>query len=232
MFASQLTGWSPNDNYYSTSKSLAGPWSAWKEFADSASNTYASQTSFVLPLGDGVVYMGDRWHSENLVRSTYVWLPLQISGSTARMANAVNWILDPDTGASRGGPEESAYEGETAKLVNGARSQACSSCSGSKAIGYLGGVSSGSATFSNMQSSATTRTTMRIKHLNGDKSPRYANISTNGKSQRVAFLPHGEASTASSVVHVDLKQGVNEVRISGIDQGWGPDIDRIFVPIR
>ncbi|CCO30579.1 hypothetical protein BN14_04609 [Rhizoctonia solani AG-1 IB] len=30
MFASQLTGWNTNDNMYSTSTSLSGPWSSWK----------------------------------------------------------------------------------------------------------------------------------------------------------------------------------------------------------
>lgn len=231
MFASQLTGWSPNDNYYSTSTSLSGPWSSWQKFADSGSNTYASQTSFVLSVGDGYVYMGDRWHSENLMRSTYVWLPVEISGTTASMKNAVNWILDPGTGASRAGPKENMYEGETAELANGAISQACSSCSGSKAIGYIGGVPSGSATFSKVESSATTRTTVRIKHLNGDKQQRYAAISVNGKSQRAAFLPDGGGGPASSVVHVNVEQGVNEVKVGGVDEGWGPDIDRVFVPV-
>ena len=176
--------------------------------------------------------MGDRWQSENLMRSTYVWLPLQISGTTASMKNTVNWILDPNTGATTSGPEETSYEGENANLTDGAKSQACSTCSGSKAAGYIGGTASGTIAFPNIQSSATTRTTMRIKHLNGDKGQRYANISVNGKTQRVAFLPHGGGDPASSVVHVDLKQGSNEVKVSGINGGWGPDIDRIFVPVR
>jgi hypothetical protein len=230
MFASQLTGWNPNDNYYSTSTSLSGPWSSWKKFADSGSNTYASQTTFILPVGDSYIYMGDRWHSENLMRSTYVWLPLQISGTTASMKNTVNWILDPVTGATSAGPEENSYEGENANLANGAVSQACSSCSASKAAGYIGGPPSGSATFPNVQSPTTTRTTLRIKHLNGDSSQRYANVSVNGKTQRVAFLPHGGGSPASSVLHVDLVQGANEIKITGINGGWGPDVDRIFVP--
>lgn len=31
--------------------------------------------------------MGDRWVSSNLMRSTYVWLPLTISGTTASMVS-------------------------------------------------------------------------------------------------------------------------------------------------
>ena len=231
MFASQLTGWNPNDNYYSTSTSLSGPWSAWKKFADSGSNTYASQTTFVLPVGNSFMYMGDRWHSENLMRSTYIWLPLQISGTTATMKNAVNWIINPSTGAMTAGPTENSYEGESATLASGARTISCSSCSGSQSAGYIGGTSSGVITFANAQYSATTRTTLRIKYLNGDSSQRYADVTVNGKMQKVAFVPHGGGDPGSSVVHVDLKQGSNEIKIAGNNGGWGPDIDRVFVPV-
>lgn len=229
MFASQLTGWNPNDNYYSTSTSLAGPWSGWKKFADSGSNTYASQTTFVLPVGDKFMYLGDRWVSSNLMRSTYVWLPLTIDGTTASMKNSVNWILNPNTGSMTAGPSENTYEGEAATLSGGARSVSCSGCSGGNAAGYLGSSSDGTAFFANVQSSATTRTTIRVKHMNGDSSQRFANVSVNGKSQRVAFLPNGGSEPGSSVVHVDLKQGANEVKFSGTG-GWGPDVDRLMVP--
>lgn len=229
MFASQLTGWDPNDNYYSTATSLSGPWSGWKKFADSGSKTYNSQTTFVLPVGDQFVYLGDRWVSSNLMRSTYIWLPLKIEGTTATMKNSVNWVINPSTGATSSGPSENQYEGESATLSNGARSVSCSGCSGGKSAGYIGGASSGTVVFGNVQSSATTRTTLRIKHLNGDSSQRVADVSVNGQSQRVAFLPHGGGDPGSSVVHVNLRQGSNEVRISGSGT-WGPDVDRLMVP--
>ena len=229
MFASQLTGWDPNDNYYSTATSLSGPWSGWKKFADSGSNTYASQATYVLPVGDQFMYMGDRWQSANLMRSTYVWLPLKIEGTTASMKNSINWVLDAKSGSMTSGAAENQYEGESATLSNGAKSQSCSGCSGGKAAGYVGGSTGGTVVFSNVQSSANTRTTLRIKHLNGDKSQRVAEVSVNGKTQKVAFLPHGGSDPASSVVHADLKQGANEVKIS-IQGEWGPDVDRLLVP--
>ncbi|KAH7401747.1 galactan 1,3-beta-galactosidase [Phaeosphaeria sp. MPI-PUGE-AT-0046c] len=230
MFASQLTGWNPNDNYYSTSTSLSGPWSGWKKFADSGSNTYASQTTFVLPVGNNnFVYMGDRWVSDNLMRSTYVWLPMKIEGTSASVKNAVNWVLDAKSGSSASGPEEKQYEGESGTLSNGAKVQSCSGCSGGNAVGYLGGSSGGSVVLGNVQSGVAGRTTLRLKHLNGDKSQRVADVSVNGKTQRVAFLPHGGGDPASSVVHVDLKQGSNEVKIS-MQGSWAPDVDRLMVP--
>ncbi|KAF2131272.1 carbohydrate-binding module family 35 protein [Dothidotthia symphoricarpi CBS 119687] len=229
MFSSQLTGWNANDNMYSTATSLSGPWSAWKKFADSGSNTYSSQTTFVLPIGDNFMYMGDRWVSDNLMRSTYVWLPLQISGTTATMKNAVNWVVDPASGSMTGGPSETQYEGESATLSNGARSISCSTCSNSNAAGYIGGASQGMVVFSNVNSAATTRTTIRIKHLNGDSAQRYADVSVNGKTQRLAFLPHGGGDPASSSLHADLKQGANEIKVA-IAGTWGPDVDRLMVP--
>lgn len=229
MFSSQLTGWDLNDNYYSTATSLSGPWSGWKTFADSGSKTYSSQTSFVLPVSDRFLYMGDRWVSGNLMRSTYVWLSLKIEGTTATVKNSVNWVLDPTSGSMTAGPSENSYEGESATLSGGAKSQTCSGCSGGRSAGYVGGPAGGAVMFSNVQSAATTKTTLRIKHLNGDNSQRVADVSVNGKTQRVAFLPHGGGDPASSVLHVDLKQGSNEVKITST-RGWGPDIDRLMVP--
>jgi hypothetical protein len=229
MFASQLTGWNPNDNYYATATSLSGPWSGWKKIADSGSNTYSSQTTFVLPVGDSFMYMGDRWVSDNLMRSTYVWLPLTISGTTASMKNAVNWILNPSTGTATAGPSENQYEGESATLDNNARVITCSSCSGGKAAGYIGGPDSGTVVFANVVSDAATRTTIRIKHLNGDRAQRVADVSVNGKTQRLTFLPHGGGEPGSSVLNLDLKKGNNELKITGTG-GYGADVDRLMVP--
>ena len=80
-------------------------------------------------------YMGDRWVSSNLMRSTYVWLPLTLSGTTATLVNPspppsappfffakadsyhqnnqVNWVLSPNGNAGWSpGPSETTYEAE------------------------------------------------------------------------------------------------------------------------
>ncbi|KAF9730425.1 galactan 1,3-beta-galactosidase [Paraphaeosphaeria minitans] len=148
--------------------SILCPWSAWKTFADSGSKTYSSQTNYILPVGNNFMYMGDRWFSSNLMRSTYVWLPLAISTTTASMSNAVNWTVDASSGSITSGPSESTYEGESATLAGGAKKVSCAGCSGSNAAGYIGGSDNGAVTFSNVQSSATTRTSIRVKYC---KSP-------------------------------------------------------------
>jgi hypothetical protein len=138
---------------------------------------------------------------------------------------------DAHTTSQTSAPAETIYEGESATLSGGAKSVSCSACSTGKAAGYIGGTNNGAVTFSNIQLSAATRTTIRIKYQNGDKSQRFADISVNGAAaQRIAFLP-ASGDPGSSSINVDLKAGANEVKIAGIGGGaWGPDVDRLMVP--
>lgn len=63
------------------------------------------------------------------MRSTYVWLPLTISGTTASMPNNyVNWVVNVSTGAMGAGPSENWYEAESATLSGAA---VVASCTGS-----------------------------------------------------------------------------------------------------
>ncbi|KAF2137913.1 carbohydrate-binding module family 35 protein [Aplosporella prunicola CBS 121167] len=226
LFASSLSGWDPNDNVYATATSLSGPWSDWANFADKGSNTYSSQTTYILPLGTSAIYMGDRWHSSALETSTYVWLPLEIDGTSASMKNHVNWVVDAAGGTWAAGPEETQAEGEDAELSSGAKAVDCEGCSGGQAAGYIGGSGGGTASF-NVSSQKDTRTTVRIKYKNGDGASRHASVA----GQTVAFLPTS-GEPGSSVVHLDLKAGENSVLVEGVEGGeWGPDVDRLMVPV-
>ncbi|KAI0015134.1 galactan 1,3-beta-galactosidase [Xylariomycetidae sp. FL0641] len=236
MFGSQLTGWDPNDNLYSTATSLAGPWSDWQLFAEEGSNTYASQTNYVLPLGgDGsgaAVYLGDRWVPDNLMRSTYVWLPLTLDGATASLANHVNWVPDVAAGTWAAGPQETAPEAEDAALAGGALVVACSGCSGGSAVGDVGGAANGTVTFAGVRSDAA-RSTLRVHYANGDGAQRRAAVAVNGVVQTLAFLPSGDGMTsASSVLHADLHAGeANEIVFYAFADEYGPDLDRVMVPV-
>lgn len=102
IFCSHLTGWDTNDNQYATAPSPAGPWSALKGFAPAGSHTFNSQTTFVLPVAGKksttYIYMGDRWQPKDLVHSTYIWLPLTISGTSVSMEWHDRWSLDAASG--------------------------------------------------------------------------------------------------------------------------------------
>ncbi|RSM01936.1 hypothetical protein CEP52_008277 [Fusarium oligoseptatum] len=109
LFASQLTAWELNDNMYTTSTSLTGPWEPWKLFAEAGTATYGSQVTFVLDLGSSVLYMGDRWEYPPLPRSTYVWLPLSIKDRTVALENVDSFILDVATGETRSSMPSTTY---------------------------------------------------------------------------------------------------------------------------
>jgi len=102
LFGSHLTGWSTNDNQYSTSSSMTGPWSSWKSFAPSGTNTCNSQTAFILPVvgssSTTYVLLADRWNSGTLADSRYIWLPLTISGTTVSTTCLTSWNIDTSTG--------------------------------------------------------------------------------------------------------------------------------------
>lgn len=102
LFGSHLTGWSTNDNQYSTASSMTGPWSNWKSFAPSGTNTCNSQTAFILPVvgssATTYVLLADRWNSGTLADSRYIWLPLTISGTTVSTTCLTSWKIDTSTG--------------------------------------------------------------------------------------------------------------------------------------
>lgn len=241
LFASHLSGWNPNDNVYTYSESLSSGWSDWATFATVGSDTYSSQTNFILPVSDNLtVYLGDRWVSDNLMASTYVWLPLSFSSNTTTvtMSDYVNWVPNVASGGGwTAGPTENNPEGENATLAGGAKVVTCSGCSGGEAAGDIGGSSGGSVTFDgvvNGAAAATTTTTIRIKYENGDSTQRYANVSCNGVEQTLAFLPtaSGNGTPGTSVLTCGLAEGSdNVVVISQSDGSYGPDVDRLMVPV-
>ncbi len=98
--ASGATGWNPNPLTYYTADDILGTWIRGVDpddphetvqyntipeggdgllaVGDVRRTTFGSQSTHVLPLGDGrFVYMGDRWNA-GAADSTYVWLPLVV----------------------------------------------------------------------------------------------------------------------------------------------------------
>ena len=202
---------------------------------------YTSQTSYILPIGgdsgSGAFYLGDRWVPSNLAASTYIWLPLNIDGETVSMDDFVSWVPNVD-GAAAGEewaapPAETQYEAEAAAYGGAARDVSCGSCSGGTAAGYIGGPDGGSGSFGGIQSDVDGLTTVRVKFLNGDAATRYADAVVNGGApQRLAFV-QATGNPASSVLNAQLRRGSdNTIVIQGLGDGsWGPDVDRLMVPV-
>ncbi|KAG9085465.1 hypothetical protein FRC06_003594 [Ceratobasidium sp. 370] len=256
LFGSHPDYWNPNDNEYSTSKSISGPWSPWKKFAPEGQRTFRSQATFVLPLGnDKFMYMGDRWDGQvpawkpqYLLRSTYIWLPLEISGTTASMNKWYDsWVPNIDSGSMAPVSREKWYEAESAKISGSAKTVGCGGCSGHSAVGWIGGSGGGTVTFDNIMSDSDVRTTLRIQTTNGDRVLDDTTVTVGGTKQVISVLrvrsmtvaingvvqvlsvPPSDSGVqpAPLALNVDLKRGNNTITISGSGGEYAPDIDAI-----
>ncbi len=102
---SALTGWDPNPNRYATAKTLAGPWSDFKEIAPPEKNTYGSQSSMLVKVtgtrATTVLFLGDIWKPNTQWDSRYLWMPLEIGAGKLTLPEPRDWTLDISTGESR-----------------------------------------------------------------------------------------------------------------------------------
>lgn len=82
LLSSGCTGWAPNQARYYKSDSMLGEWVNMGDpcIGDDKVTTFDSQSTCVFedPAGN-LVYMGDRWNSEKLWDSRYIWLPIEFS---------------------------------------------------------------------------------------------------------------------------------------------------------
>lgn len=105
VIGSHLTGWNPNPNVYATAKSLAGPWSEFKNIAPPESKTYGSQSTMLLKIrgtkATTVIYMGDIWRPWELSDSRYLWMPLDIGGGHLSLPEPARWTMDIETGEAK-----------------------------------------------------------------------------------------------------------------------------------
>jgi hypothetical protein len=179
------------------------------------------------------MYMGDRWRPDRLHSSTYMWLPLSINGpDSVRLDNRINWLPNADTtGSWSDNIAETSYEGSNGIAAGGARVVSCNDCSGGNAMGYIGGPDRGTVTFEGITTEKAGVTTVRVKFANGDVATRYADVRVNGREPvRLAFVcTHGGTGSSSLVTH--LETSGNTIVFEGVDGGWGPDIDGLFVPV-
>ncbi|RKK79571.1 hypothetical protein BFJ68_g16239 [Fusarium oxysporum] len=206
-----LFDWYANDNKYTTSTSLSGPWSPWEPFADVGTNTYDSQATFVLPTGSGTLYLGDRWEFPPLPRSTYVWLPLYIDGTKVTMPPATSFVLDQQDGAAR------------TRVTNKMLKQSKSGENGRNTYGDQKRL----ADFEFETSMESGATTLAFQYTTeGDKEQSVLVIIDHDFKQQVAFLPSPTPEKiAFSTVHVmnGFSKGTHSVTVVG-SSGQGADL--------
>ncbi len=177
--------------------------------------------------------MGDRWLKNNLMASSYIWLPLNLSGTGVVMKNFEAWVPTANLAAWQTRPAEVSYAADKATYGGKTRDVDCSGCLSKVAAGYIGGPDKGSVSFSGIRADVDGVTTVRIRYINADSSPRHANVRVNGdEGTKVAFLP-AKGDPLISTLNARLKKGSeNTIVIEGIGTAWGPDIDRLVVPVQ
>lgn len=99
---SRQDGWTPTDNFYMTSTSMAGPWSEATLLAPEGSYAYLTQNAYdiVIEGSKQVVYLyyGDHWSGNQLGSSTYAFHPTTHDGETLSLYKTGAWTLDLATG--------------------------------------------------------------------------------------------------------------------------------------
>ncbi len=80
LLTSGCTGWDPNQARYYVADSVLGEWTSLGDpcIGDDSHTTFRSQSTCVFqdPVSGTWIYMGDRWNSDDLANSRYVWLPI------------------------------------------------------------------------------------------------------------------------------------------------------------
>ncbi|KAK1148079.1 hypothetical protein N8T08_010714 [Aspergillus melleus] len=199
------------------------PWSEWTNFAPEGSKTFTSQSTFVLEKDGVVIYMGDRWVPGNLASSTYVWMPLTISGTKATLNEAEAWTFTEGGWDSAEPVATLPAISDDSTLGGSARSVT------DERVGYIGGPDNGTLTFKSVSASGSGKHTVQISYRNGDGSQRYCAVVVNDKSYSVAFGSTG-TSLGTSVLHAQFADGSkNEIRFEGLDGKYCPDIQELVI---
>ena len=103
LVTSGATWFDPNAAQYAVSDSPMGHYTIMGNpmTGPKASTTDDSQGAFIFPIAgtDHFIFMADRWNQKHLGSSTYVWLPMQISGTKLSISPLATWDLSAFNGA-------------------------------------------------------------------------------------------------------------------------------------
>ncbi|KAI1795999.1 galactan 1,3-beta-galactosidase [Ganoderma leucocontextum] len=226
LFASHTSGWAPNPNKAFQATSLSGPWSSQADIAAESVRTYYSQNAYDLPLGSNAIYMGDRWRSDLLGSSTYIWYPLDFSGGSPTLVAADVWSVNLAAG-TWSVASGTAYEAENGVRSGSSTILSDSSFSGGSAVGYLGNGGSVSIT---VQGKGTAQW-VSLYIANGDSAWRNTTVSVNGGSPVWIDQPSTDGGNVilSVPVKLNLNSGSNTITFGAGQSNYAADLDRIIV---
>jgi len=98
MITSGCTGWKPNAARLSSANDIMGEWRYHGNPVSGTelqiAKTFHSQSTFILPYGNQIILMADRWNPQNIPASEYVWLPISFDDSLPVLTWHDEWSLD------------------------------------------------------------------------------------------------------------------------------------------
>lgn len=101
MFSSYTTGWKPNPGRLAVSQNMMSGWKALdnpcRGTEEENKTTFFSQSTYVIPVQgkkDSFIFIADRWKSDNLIDSQYIWLPIEFENGIPFLKWYNSWNLD------------------------------------------------------------------------------------------------------------------------------------------
>jgi len=98
MITSGCTGWKPNAARLSVADSIMGEWTTIGNpvvgTEEEMKTTFHSQSTFLLTIEDQTIFLADRWNSDSLANSEYVWLPVTFNNNTLSLAWNDRWSIN------------------------------------------------------------------------------------------------------------------------------------------
>ena len=94
MITSGCTGWAPNEARMFSATSLWGPWTQHPNpcVGPKAELTFGGQSTYVLPVGNGFIFMADIWRPRHPSDARYIWLPIEFNDGKPVIRWRDEWI--------------------------------------------------------------------------------------------------------------------------------------------
>lgn len=123
--------------------------------------------------------------------------------------------------------QQPTYEAESGVLANGANIQTCTTCSGAKMVGNLGGTTNGSQV-NTINVSAAGTYNLTIYYATNDPRSLFLKVNNNTSVELPCFPSGGWSIVASLTTIVTLNQGSNMIRLDN-SSGWAPNVDKLEI---
>ena len=95
MITSGCTGWAPNEARMFSAPSIWGPWTQHPTpcVGPKSEITFEGQSTYILPYGNGYIFMADIWRPKHPSDARYIWLPIDFENGKPTIKWRDAWSL-------------------------------------------------------------------------------------------------------------------------------------------